>query len=464
VRVIDLNQDGNLDIITLNKGTRSSAAPGTLSVLFGNGDGTFKTQAQYGISGKYFAMMAFGDFNNDGRTDIVISNEDAGYMSILLQTERNEFYDGGRLENYAVYSLAAGDINGDGKDDIIFGNRHNEYSNIIVYLNTGGDNPQRNDFQAISFSSYIEFNNENLEGDFVYNPYFVRVADIDRNGAVDIVWTNNAGTTDFYYVTVAYQGVTEGGDPTGEFGAHSYGSLSNYFALEIADFNNDGWLDIAASQYGGSGISLQKGVTVLINSGLGDRLFNPAHNYTLNTTVYYLHAVDIDSDGFLDLVTSTTDMDHSISVSINNGVGIFSIEQTYYKHIDCMLNSVASGDFNKDGRPDLVFASVSTTYAYLLMNDIFVEHAAKSYVDNSTPLYVLSNSLMEAIVSNPLDAEVIKAQIVTILTDDTFFNLLPGEQWMVIHEAACQAKGYEIDLSGSGIEQLYINTFNSMTC
>src|SRR5262249_34469530 len=73
VTVADLNGDGKLDIIAASSGT-ADLYQGSVSVLLGNGDGTFQPAVTY-PTGKYTVSVAVGDFNGDGIPDLVTANE-----------------------------------------------------------------------------------------------------------------------------------------------------------------------------------------------------------------------------------------------------------------------------------------------------------------------------------------------------------------------------------------------------
>jgi hypothetical protein len=77
VAAADFNGDGKLDLVTANSGGR------TMSVLLGNGDGTFRPRIDY-WAGSGPSSIVVGDFNNDGKLDVAVTNVKGANISVLL--------------------------------------------------------------------------------------------------------------------------------------------------------------------------------------------------------------------------------------------------------------------------------------------------------------------------------------------------------------------------------------------
>src|SRR5881397_2313693 len=114
----DFNGDGVQDLATANFGSNTPADT-TVSVLLGNGDGTFRPPQTFGV-GRGPLWVAAGDFNGDGRLDLAVPNFGDTTVSVLLgngdgtfQAARN-FPAGGS----GPASVAVGDFNGDGRQDL----------------------------------------------------------------------------------------------------------------------------------------------------------------------------------------------------------------------------------------------------------------------------------------------------------------------------------------------------------
>jgi hypothetical protein len=132
VSVGDFNGDDNLDLAVANQ----IFANGTVSVLLGHGDGTFGTAVSYGAGSNPFSVAA-GDFNGDGKLDLVAANFNSDNVSVLLGNGDGSFQP---AANYGAgsnpASVAVGDFNRDGALDLMVANFFTGTASIL--LNTGG--------------------------------------------------------------------------------------------------------------------------------------------------------------------------------------------------------------------------------------------------------------------------------------------------------------------------------------
>jgi hypothetical protein len=135
----DLNGDGNLDIVAANFG---QFAGNTVSVLLGNGDGAFKPQKQYTTaSGALWVIAA--DFNGDGIPDLAVDcacgNGACGYpgdVSILIGNGDGTFQPRTDYDLYGFpYTVSSGDYNGDGYLDLLVTNL--DFSQASLLLGNG---------------------------------------------------------------------------------------------------------------------------------------------------------------------------------------------------------------------------------------------------------------------------------------------------------------------------------------
>jgi len=123
VAIVDLNVDGKPDLVVSNNFTLGGWPIGSVSVLLGNGDGTFQPAVNYNSGGSIALSVAAGDLNGDGKPDLVVVDSGSP-VSVLLGKGDGTFhtpvtYPAGCRD---PYSVAIGDVNGDGKPDVVLTN------------------------------------------------------------------------------------------------------------------------------------------------------------------------------------------------------------------------------------------------------------------------------------------------------------------------------------------------------
>ena len=126
----DLNGDGKPDLVVANYSSN------TISVLLGNGDGTFQPKVDYAIGGSGPTALALADLNGDGKLDVVVVDNDTSNISVLLGTGTGTF---GAAVSYTTgpnpLHVTVADLNGDGKPDLVVAN--SGASTVSVLLGTG---------------------------------------------------------------------------------------------------------------------------------------------------------------------------------------------------------------------------------------------------------------------------------------------------------------------------------------
>ena len=279
LEVGDFNNDNILDIVIA-----CSILTSRVVVLFGIGNGTFLLGRQYltGIGADPFAL-AIGDFNNDTRLDIAVSNLYGNNMAILLGSG-NELF--GSIKTYGTgdgsrpYSVAVADVNNDHQMDIVVANYGTD--NVGVLL--GGS-----DREFTSVNTYSTGAGS--------RPYCVGIADFNNDNYFDIVVTTSE--TDSIVLLL--------GNNNGTFAinaTYSTGYRSRPYTLVISDFNNDHIWDIALANSGTSNIFLIY--------GFGDGRFGNETFYSLGYGYhpYSIAVTDLNSDGWMDIVVACFDTDH----------------------------------------------------------------------------------------------------------------------------------------------------------
>jgi hypothetical protein len=233
----DFNGDGILDLAAVCQG-KSYPSAGSVSVLLGNGDGSFQDAQSYAV-GFLPCAVAVGDFNGDGRLDLAIANRgdtiyQPGSVSVLLGKGDGTFQD---AQNYAVgafaTAVAVGDLNGDKIADIVLTNGLS--GTVVVLLGNGDGTFQAEENYAVG-----------------HGPQSLVMGDFNGDGIPDLAVANR------YDDTLSI--LLGNGDGTLAV-AQSYAAGSGPFFVTMADFNGDGFLDLAVTNVG----SPQS--TILLNDG-----------------------------------------------------------------------------------------------------------------------------------------------------------------------------------------------------
>jgi hypothetical protein len=335
--------NGKLDIITANAG--SSA----VSVLLGNGNGTFQTAVNY-ATGTTPVAVAVGDLNGDGKLDIVTANAGSSTVSVLLGNGDGTFKS---AVNYATgpdpVSVAIGKFNG--KPDIVTANQGDD---SVSLLPGNGDGTFGAAQKVASFSAPA---------------VSVAVGDFNGDGKLDLAVATR-GTDGYFGWYGYYPGNSPAvnvllGNGNGTFTTGSFSGLpSPYFvppssyappAVAAADLNGDGKPDLLVTDAG------DYAVDVLLNNGNGT--FTGPTSFSADGPDWVAVA-DINGDGKLDLVTANSR--DTVSVLPGNGKGAFG--DPYYFTVGSSPASVAAGDFNGDGWNDLAVANSGDNNVSVLLN------------------------------------------------------------------------------------------------
>ena len=257
----DFNRDGNLDLAVANY--RSD----NVTILLGNGDGSFTTAEGTPATGSFPAQIVTGDFNNDGKLDLAVDNQCGtgngcnGTVTVLLGDGSGSFTptEDSPSTGSGPVSMAVADFNGDGNLDLAVpsdcGADGTCTSNgaVTILLGDGAGNFTASTSMAAT----------------ALRPYGIVAGDFNGDGKVDLAIANNDSNT----VTILL------GDGTGNFVpiAAPPATGSGPIFPAIGDFNKDGLMDVAVANLGSNTVS------VLMQSGVSNNVtltVTPAGNGT----------------------------------------------------------------------------------------------------------------------------------------------------------------------------------------
>jgi hypothetical protein len=351
----DVDGDGKLDIVV------TSTFYGAIAVSPGNGDGTFGSGETW-PAGAASSGLAIGDMNADALPDLVTADINANTVSVLLANPDHTFAAPIAIPTGPLpRSVAIGDVNEDGRPDLVVA----EDGRAVLSVRLGNGNGTVGPETTYPVPS---------------GPYNVTLADMNGDGALDLISSN------YYQLPGSVSVLLNRGDGTFEPRVdyptydiqHVWSAPSN---VAVGDFNGDGIPDLAIVEgvhiYQGSP---GEGTSVFVRLGLGGGYLGESTVYFLLNSYFGVGTVDLalgdlNGDHHLDIVTANEYGDNSVyefysngsvSVLMGNADGTFQPYVTYATGF--FTNSVAIGDVNGDGWPDVVASNGNSASVSVLLN------------------------------------------------------------------------------------------------
>ncbi len=307
----DFNKDGKLDLAV------SNTTAGTVSILLGNGDGTFQTQTTFNAGTSPYGI-AVTDLDGDGNLDLVI-----GSLSTTITLAR-----GSGTGTFTTTSLtglsspaypAIADINAGGKVDMAVANIGTSTIKVFSSNGSGG-------FQAPTTLTPPGTITSLILADFSGDGKLDIAAADSTTGNVDVFLGN--GNLGFGTVT-------------------SFAAVASPRTMAAGDFNKDGKLDLVVASNGGGGIALL--------TGTGTGTFNAASSIVATGDFNAITAGDFNNDGNLDIITLSSD--GTLQAWFGNGDGTFQAPLTI--STGDAGNQIALGNFATPGGLDAAVPTIN---------------------------------------------------------------------------------------------------------
>jgi hypothetical protein len=316
VAVGDFNNDGNLDFATGNIVAK------TISIRAGDGKGHFTLAGpdDFGtISlGTSPDAIAVGDFNNDGKPDIVAASSTAGTVLMLRGAGTGDFTLLASTTNVGTTPLfiVAGDFNRDGKLDFATAN----YGSNSVSIRLGnGDGT---------------FATPGIDVAVGMGPDGVAVGDLNGDAILDLVVANYSDNTISILLGNGSGGVMTPAPPPVAVG-------TSPASVTLGDFNGDGKLDATTANFGSNNVS------ILLGNGSGGFSSPAPPPVTVATGPETVAVGDVNGDGKLDVVTAGGDF--GLTLRLGKGDGTFTTPTPSTYPLGLTPFSIATGDFDGNG-------------------------------------------------------------------------------------------------------------------
>jgi FG-GAP-like repeat len=385
IAIGDINCDRHPDIVVGHHCSSFDACldASTVGLLLGNGDGTFQPAVTYSSGVPGIVSLAIADVNDDGRPDLIILacgpvegpfclNFTNSRVSILSGNGDGTFqppmtYDSGSVDATLV---AVADLNGDGKPDIVAAHVCDNCSEGTVSILLGnGDG---------TFGSPVTYDS----GGSVATS--VAILDVNGDGKPDLLVGNgyacSSGPSCFNGPTGVVGVLLGNGDGTFK-SAVSYSSGGRFVAsVVVMDVNSDGKADLLVANDLSDGpdcggLPCVSSIGVLL--GNGDGTFQAPQTYkTGGCCAFSIVAMDLNGDGKTDVVAAHL-QDSNVAILLGNGDG--TLQPPVILSGSGVQNAglLAVGDLDSNRMPDLVTAGVSKTSAIDTITSVFLQVGMK---------------------------------------------------------------------------------------
>jgi hypothetical protein len=324
VAVADVNGDGKPDLVVANFCTFVTCSDGMVGVLLGNGDGTFQPATIYDSGGSNATSVAVADVNNDGNPDLLVANAYSATVGVLLGNGDGTFraaatYASGGTLAVAV-AVAAADLNGDGKPDVVVTNA----SGVGVLLGNGDGTFQK----VVTYYSGAPGSRS------------VAIADVNGDGEPDLLVANNYGI-----------GLLVGnGDATFPLPV-IYSSGGGPFSVAVTDVNGDGRPDLLVANEFSVGVLLARSTTsTSFISSLNPSVYGQKVTWTAKVT----SSRGVTPTGKVQFTWSI----YTIGSATLNSSGVATFSRSNLNADTYPLTAVYSGDVNNLGSTSPVLNQV----------------------------------------------------------------------------------------------------------
>jgi len=305
-------------------------------------------------------LVAIGDLDGDGKPDLAVANSYSNTVSIFRNTSTSGSIAAGSFGAKVDFatgiqpiSVTIGDLDGDGKPDLAVAN--NSSTTVSVFRNTSTSGS----IAASSFAAKVDFTTGN-------NPYSVAIGDLDGDGKPDLAVANFSSNT----VSVFRNTSTSGSIAAGSFAAKvDFTAGNNPYSVAIGDLDGDGKPDLAVANGSSNRVSVFRNTSSSGSIGAGS--FAVKVDFATGIQPISVTIGDMDGDGKPDLAvanngSNTVSVLRNTSTSGSIAAGSFGAKVDFTTGTNPI--SVAIGDLDGDGKPDLAVANYNSNTVSVYRN------------------------------------------------------------------------------------------------
>ncbi len=340
----DLDGDGQTDLAVTNQ------ISGSVSVLRNTSTAgviSYATKMDFS-TGSFPQSVAIGDLDGDGKADLAVANSTSNTVSVFRNTSTVGAISYAAKMDFGTgtgpFSVAIGDLDGDGRADLVVTNSNS--NNVSVFRNTSTA------AGVISYAAKVDFATGS-------KPQSVAIGDLDGDGKVDLAVANRGDNT-VSVLRNTSTGVISYADKV------DFTTGTNPQSVAIGDLDDDGKTDLAVANFGSSTVSVFRNTS----TGLGDISYDTKVDFDTGSGSRSVVIGDLNGDGRADLAVAN-DLGQTVSILRNTSTGLGDI--SYAAKADFATGSrpqsVVIGNLNSDGQADLAVANyISSNVSVLLRN------------------------------------------------------------------------------------------------